>query len=137
MPTFYSPTGNPEVWDEKPEGYFTPEEWTATHPAPAPEPPTLEEQRAAFTRAIQWRLDDFARTRDYDNILSAATYATSTAPKFQAEGQYAVEARDATLLKGYEILNAVLAGERPMPTLDDLMAELPVLAWPDETAIQP
>ena len=42
MATFYSPTGNPEVWTSKPEGYFTPEEWVALHPAPKP---TLEEVR--------------------------------------------------------------------------------------------
>jgi hypothetical protein len=92
----------------------------------------LQERSAAFTNAIQQRLDDFARTRNYDNIMSAATYATSTVPKFAAEGQYAVAARDATWAKGYEILGAVLAGERPMPTLDEVMAELPALAWPEE-----
>ena len=42
MATYFSPTGNPEVWEEKPEGYFTPEEWAAAHPAPKP---TLEEVR--------------------------------------------------------------------------------------------
>lgn len=33
--TFYSPDGNPEIWDDKPEGYFTPEDWFAAHPTPA------------------------------------------------------------------------------------------------------
>lgn len=42
MSTFYSPTGNPEVWDVKPDGYLTPEEWAALHPPPAP---TFEELR--------------------------------------------------------------------------------------------
>ena len=42
MATFYSPDGNAEVWLVKPEGYYTPEEWSAAHPAPAP---TLEEVR--------------------------------------------------------------------------------------------
>lgn len=42
MATFYSPTGNPEVWASKPQGYYTPEEWSASHPAPEP---TLEELR--------------------------------------------------------------------------------------------
>lgn len=42
MATFYSPDGNAEVWQTKPEGYFTPEEWAALHPPPAP---TLEELR--------------------------------------------------------------------------------------------
>lgn len=44
MSTFYSPSGNPEVWEEKPEGYYTPEEWAALHPSPAP---TFEEIKAA------------------------------------------------------------------------------------------
>lgn len=93
----------------------------------------LKAQQLALRKAtdlIQKRLDDFARTRNYDGILSAATYATSAVPKFAAEGQYAVEARDATWAKSYEILAAVEAGERPMPTDAELAAELPALAWP-------
>lgn len=85
-----------------------------------------------YTAAVQEHLDTFARTRNYDNILSACTYATSTVPKFAAEGQYAVSARDATWAKCYEIMAQVEAGERPMPTLDELVAELPVLQWPNE-----
>ena len=86
---------------------------------------------AEFTARVQAHLDDFARTRGYDGILSACTYATSTVPKFKAEGQYAVEARDATWAKCYEVLAAVEAGARPIPTLDELLAELPVLTWPN------
>jgi len=53
-----------------------------------------EQVIAQYTAAVQSHLDAFAQTRNYDGILSAATYATSTVPKFQVEGQYAVEARD-------------------------------------------
>jgi hypothetical protein len=92
----------------------------------------LEKQSTikSYAAAIQKRLDDFARTRNYDGLLSAATYATSAVPKFKTEGQYAVAARDATWAKGYEILAAVEAGTRAAPTLDELAAELPALAWP-------
>ena len=86
---------------------------------------------AQYTAAVQKHLDDFARTRGYDGILSACTYATSTNPRFAAEGQYAVEARDATWTKFYEVLAAVEAGSRPMPTMEELIAELPVLEWPN------
>ena len=96
-----------------------------------PPPPTAEQIIAQYTTGVQKYLDDFARTRNYDGILSASTYATSTAPKFKAEGQYAVEARDATWAKCYEILAAVEGGTRPMPTLEELIAELPVLTWPN------
>ena len=96
-----------------------------------PPPPTAEQIVAQYTAAVQKHLDDFARTRGYDGIMSAATYATSTVPKFAAEGQYAVDVRDTTWAKCSEILAAVEAGSRPMLTLDELLAELPVLTWPN------
>ena len=43
MATFFSPEGNPEVWDEKPAEYMTVNEWQAAHPDPAPEPPSSEQ----------------------------------------------------------------------------------------------
>ena len=96
--------------------------------------PTPEEQQKAlqdaFTNAIQAHLDTFARTRNYDGIFSAATYATSTVPQFKAEGQYAVEARDIIWATAYGILTDVRTGVRPMPTIEDVLAELPPLAWP-------
>lgn len=78
----------------------------------------------------QLRLDSFFRQRGYDGVLSCATYATSTVPKFAAEGQYAVDARDATWSKLYQIMADVEAGTRTVPTLEVILAELPVLAWP-------
>ncbi len=48
MGRFYSPSGNFEVWDEKPEGYFTLEEWKQLHPDPEPPEPTTDEKIAAL-----------------------------------------------------------------------------------------
>ena len=93
-----------------------------------PEPPSLQERVVAAT---QQRLDDFARTRNYDGILSACTYATSAVPKFQAEGQYAVQARDATWAALYALLAEVQSGARPAPTsFADVEPLLPALEWP-------
>lgn len=79
----------------------------------------------------QKRLDTFAQTRNYDGILSACTYATSSVPKFQTEGQYCVGARDATWAKLYEMLAEVEAGTRPVPGgYADVEPELPALEWP-------
>lgn len=41
--TYYSPSGNPEVWEERPKGYFTTEEWQAAHPAQEAPAPTVPE----------------------------------------------------------------------------------------------
>ena len=50
MPTYFSPIGHPEVWEQKPEGYFTEEEWQLNNPPEQPEPlpeQTLEDMRLA------------------------------------------------------------------------------------------
>lgn len=81
--------------------------------------------------ATQTRLDTFARTRGYDSILSASTYATSAIPRFATEGQYAVNARDQTWAALYTLMDEVQAGMRPMPTgFADVEALLPLLEWP-------
>ena len=81
--------------------------------------------------ATQNRLDQFAQTRGYDNILSACTYATSPTAKFSSEGQYCVVQRDATWAKLLEILADVETGIRPLPdSYQEIEPELPPLVWP-------
>jgi len=100
----------------------------------APEPDLAQiaaRTQAEIVAATQLRLDTFAQTRNYDGILSACTYATSSVPKFAAEGQYCVDARDATWATLYTIMGEVLAQTRPMPeSFADIVADLPVLVWP-------
>ena len=55
--------------------------WTVTALSSAEQAMKVEQFRAGIVAHVQARLDDFARTRYYDGILSAATYATSTVPK--------------------------------------------------------
>ena len=91
-----------------------------------------ERQRliATITAEVQQRLDAFAQTRNYDSILSACTYATSTVPKFATEGQYCVNARDSTWAALYAVMADVQAGIISMPSgIDDI--SLPVLEWPE------
>jgi hypothetical protein len=98
---------------------------------PAEAPLTQEQLLARFTAAIQSRLDGFARSRHYDNILSACTYATSAVAKFKAEGQACVNLRDSTWAAAYAILEQVNSGQRPLPDdLADIEADLPALEWP-------
>lgn len=79
----------------------------------------------------QQRLDDFARTRSYDGILSACTYASSKIQKFQIEGQYCVDKRDQTWAALYAIMQSVDAGAMPPPTgFEDIEPLLPELIWP-------
>ena len=132
MGNYYSPTGNYEVWEEKPEGYFTLEEWRELHPPEPPKPPTIEELTQQFIARIQLRLDMFAQTRGYDGILSACSYAISNNPVFHVEGQYCMDKRDETWTTAHTILNDVIAVNRPILTWEEIEAELPALEWPIE-----
>lgn len=90
----------------------------------------LERSIVEYTTMTQQRLDDFARSKNYDNILSATTYATDPKPEFQGEGQRAVELRSQTWDKFYEIVAEIKAGTRPIPeSYADIAADLPNLTW--------
>lgn len=109
--------------------------WALTEPLitiPIPDAtPTPEQVQKAFTDAIQFRLDSFARTRNYDGILSACTYVTDPNPRFASDGQTCVNKRSETWTAAYAILAEVEAGTRPMPTsIADIEQDLPVLVWP-------
>jgi hypothetical protein len=84
-----------------------------------------------FVVETQERLDSFARTRNYDGILSACTYASDPVDRFRTEGQYCVVVRGSTWAKLYDILAEVESGIRPIPTsFLDIESELPALSWP-------
>ena len=106
--------------------------WLAEGNTPEPaDAKTKEQIIEEYQTAVQKRLDDFAQTRNYSGILSACTYATSAVARFKTEGQYCVNVRDTTWSKCYEILDAANNNSRPMPTLEQLMSELPILSWPN------
>ena len=111
-------------------------DWTATWTVVDATAEEIVERKIALQAAVvaqtQARLDNFARTRNYDGILSATTYAGSSVQKFQIEGQYCLGARDATWATLYTLLAEVEAGTRPVPgSFADVAPDLPVLAWPN------
>lgn len=61
MAKYYSPEGNFEVWDEKPTGYYTEDEWAALHPALEPPEPTTEEKLAALDAQYNKDKDELKR----------------------------------------------------------------------------
>ena len=96
----------------------------------APKPLSLQQQIANAKDAIQSSLDNFAKEKDYDSIISACSYAISSTSAQAAEGQHCSDLRDLTWRQFYLILAEVEAGDRTMPVLSDLLLELPELTWP-------
>ena len=97
--------------------------------------PTVEEQMEAIKQelinAVQSWMDGVAQTRGYDNIHTACSYVNSTDEIFAAEGTACLAWRDTVWRTCYAMLDEVLAGEREIPTKEELLAELPKLTWPD------
>lgn len=95
--------------------------------------PNEEEKRAIIqqqlTVAVQSWMDKTVQERNYDNIHTACTYAYSTDEIFKKEGTACLAWRDNVWRTCYNILNEVLAGNREIPTEEELIAELPKLEW--------
>lgn len=92
-------------------------------------PPTPEQIAEQYVDAVQRHMDAKARERRYDNIVSACSYAA--APNaFQAESQAYLAWRAACWQHLYQMQTDVMAGERQLPDIADLIAELPALALP-------
>lgn len=85
---------------------------------------------ARLTDAIQKHLDARAKERNYDGIMSAASYALSSHPRFGPEGQAYLHWRDACWDYGYQVLADVEAGKRQIPDAQTLVSELPQLILP-------
>ena len=112
--------------------------------APLPEPAeyyTLNEQTcqwvmtpagmlAIITEAIKSHFDQVANQRQYDSLLTIDTYKDSNVPLWAAENAAFFTWRDQCWLIAYQIQADVQAGLRPVPTPDQVIAELPVIQWP-------
>lgn len=92
-------------------------------------PPLTNEQIVAtFVANMERRYDAVAQAKHYDNRFTCALRAGYAGP-FQAEGQAFAVWMDACNAYGYQEMAKVQNGTRPMPTIEQLLSELPVAPW--------
>lgn len=92
---------------------------------------THEEFASTLLTYVRTQLDNFAKERGYDSILSACSYATSLVPTYAVEGQHCVGIRDTTWDEVATYLENIVSGSEPMPSsYADVTARLPALVWP-------
>lgn len=97
-----------------------------------PAPATTSDLLSRLTAAIQTHLDTTAKAAGYDNIYTAVSYADEPAvPKFQTEGSAFRAWRSLVWAAANTIRAEVEAGTRPVPTIAQLIAELPLLSLPE------
>jgi hypothetical protein len=93
-------------------------------------PPSAPPAIADYTAAIVALLDAKAHERRYDGAVSLATYIGSTNPAWASEAAAFVAWRDAVWSYAYAELGKVQLGERPQPTIAEVLKELPEFNWP-------
>ena len=127
--TFYSPDGNAEMWDKKPKGYFTLEEWAAAHPEPTPEPyvPTPEEA-AMFAQA---EASAILTKKAHKQLAQTETFSAAELATLAKAGLYDPWAASEKYVKGnrivhdgvvYEVQQAVTAQAHQAPDSAGMLA---------------
>lgn len=83
---------------------------------------------AAYTAALESHYDATAQAKKYDNRLTCGLRAGYAGP-FQAEGTAFAVWMDTSNAYAYEQFDLVELGERELPTIDEMIAELPEMVW--------
>jgi len=86
-----------------------------------------------FARAIQSHIDTTAQTRPgggYADGVTASSYVSSTIPTWAADAVAFVAWRDQVWLYAFTELANVQNGQREVPTIAELIGELPQIVWP-------
>lgn len=97
---------------------------------PQPPPADPKQVQADATVQIQLLLDSTALEHGYDSIISLCSYAESSNPEWKTEGTAGRAWRDACWMAAQKIQDDVIAGKRPLPTVDEVLAEMPAIVWP-------
>ena len=90
----------------------------------------LVNQRIAEIKlAVQNTLDLKAKEKDYDTAVSLASYVTSTDDEFHEQANRFIAWRDQCWRKCFEIIGLFNNGDIPMPTVGEVLRQLPTLDW--------
>lgn len=86
-----------------------------------------ENEYATF---IQKHIDKIAQDKQYADGVSLASYDSSTIPEWATEAQTFVTWRDQVWVYAFTELEKVKNGQRPQPSIEEFLQELPVITWP-------
>lgn len=89
-------------------------------------PPTIDD----FVAAIKNKFDLVAQEKQFDGAVSIATYVTSLNEQWKAQADTFIAWRDSVWEYAYQEFDKFQNGQRPMPTIADFIAELPLIQWP-------
>ena len=138
MPQYYSPSGNLEVWDKKPSGYFTEEDWLAAHPS---EDTPEEIEARAKTRSAE-----ILTLRMQKSMVQTMAFTASEFSLFAKAGLFDDWTPGETYAQGhrlahkgvvYEVIQEVTALENQPPDAAGMLAVYRPLSVDPETGEEP
>jgi hypothetical protein len=83
-----------------------------------------------FQDAVEAHVEATAAERGYSSGASCAGYLNSTIPSWAAEATAFIAWRDSVWAHVFTQMVLVESGQRPEPTVAELVAELPPMVWP-------
>ena len=140
MPVYYSPDGNAEMWDEKPDGYMTEDEWEKHNT------PTEEELAAQALAEARAQSSTILMARMQADMVQTGAFAAAEFATFARAGLFADWAAGQTYAKGYrlahegivyEVMQEVTAIENQPPDAAGMLAVYRPLSVDPETGDEP
>ncbi len=98
-------------------------------PEPEPAPPTQDEIIAQYERALDAHLDSVAKANRYRDRFTFAARAMRPGPWY-AEGCAFFDWMEDCNKLAIGRMNRVIAGTEPLPTIEELIADLPLFVMP-------
>ena len=86
---------------------------------------------ATYVNALTAHLDTVAQSHNYDNRITCSVRAAYPGP-YQAEGIAFGTWMDTVNQLGYQMVADYQAGLIPLPTIEEMIASLPVMVWPGQ-----
>ena len=104
-------------------------DWMKT--AAAVQADAARETEALYTAAMNDLVTATAQEKGYNSAESVTTYMASKIPGWAAEAKAFSDWRDDVWVYAVGVMNAVKAGERPLPDLEAFLAGAPAMEWPE------
>ncbi len=80
---------------------------------------------------IQAFIDSTAQSKDFADGVACASYATSTSEAWAAQALAFIAWRDNVWTYSYAEFAKMESGQRPVPSIDEFLTELPTIVWPN------
>lgn len=89
----------------------------------------MQRMMKEYEKALDDMIDKKAQEKGYDNRITATMRAGVVGSPFQQECISFAKWMDSCYMKAYEILNAVQAGVRSIPSITEFLREMPEFKW--------